>query len=94
MDYTEVGLQEGSDNRIVVDADPQANASSGLGVDISEVDCSLYECIIDHTEALVAIDVNSARSTRGTDIETTAFTTNCEAAEEVARRLRLRHGPR
>lgn len=46
--------------------------------------------VIDHTEALVAIDVNSARSTRGTDIETTAFTTNCEAAEEVARQLRLR----
>lgn len=46
--------------------------------------------VIDHTEALVAIDVNSARSTRGSDIETTAFTTNCEAAEEVARQLRLR----
>lgn len=46
--------------------------------------------VIDHTEALVAIDVNSARFTRGTDIETTAFTTNCEAAEEVARQLRLR----
>ena len=35
---------------LVVDADPQANASSGLGVDIKEVDCSLYECIIDHTD--------------------------------------------
>ncbi|MDR1310540.1 MAG: Rne/Rng family ribonuclease, partial [Burkholderiaceae bacterium] len=46
--------------------------------------------IIDHTEALVSIDVNSARSTRGGDIETTAFNTNCEAAEEVARQLRLR----
>lgn len=44
--------------------------------------------VIDHTEALVAVDVNSARSTRGTDIETTAFNTNCEAAEEVARQLR------
>ena len=33
---------------LVVDADPQANASSGLGVDISQVDCSIYECIIDH----------------------------------------------
>ena len=32
---------------LVVDADPQANASSGLGVDIKEIDCSLYECIID-----------------------------------------------
>jgi len=46
--------------------------------------------VIDHTEALVSIDVNSARSTRGTDIETTAFNTNCEAAEEVARQMRLR----
>ena len=33
---------------LVVDADPQANASSGLGVDIKQIDCSLYECIIDH----------------------------------------------
>lgn len=40
---------------LVVDADPQANASSGLGVDIKEVDCSLYECIIDHTEVKEAI---------------------------------------
>ena len=40
---------------LVVDADPQANASSGLGVDIKEVDCSLYECIIDHTDAKEAI---------------------------------------
>ena len=46
--------------------------------------------VIDHTEALVSIDVNSARSTRGSDIETTAFNTNLEAAEEVARQLRLR----
>ncbi len=46
--------------------------------------------VIDHTEALVAIDVNSARATRGADIETTAFNTNLEAAEEVARQLRLR----
>jgi ribonuclease E len=46
--------------------------------------------VIDHTEALVSVDVNSARSTRGGDIETTAFNTNCEAAEEVARQLRLR----
>lgn len=46
--------------------------------------------VIDHTEALVSIDVNSARSTRGGDIETTAFNTNCEAAEEAARQLRLR----
>ncbi|ARU31345.1 ribonuclease E/G [Sulfuriferula sp. AH1] len=46
--------------------------------------------VIDHTEALVSVDVNSARSTRGTDIEQTAFNTNLEAAEEVARQLRLR----
>ncbi|MDA8225219.1 MAG: Rne/Rng family ribonuclease, partial [Betaproteobacteria bacterium] len=46
--------------------------------------------VIDHTEALVAVDVNSARSTRGADIEQTAFNTNLEAAEEVARQLRLR----
>ncbi|MFM9971929.1 MAG: Rne/Rng family ribonuclease [Burkholderiales bacterium] len=46
--------------------------------------------VIDHTEALVAIDVNSARATRGGDIEETAFRTNMEAAEEAARQLRLR----
>lgn len=40
---------------LVVDADPQANASSGLGVDISQVDCSLYECIIDHADVRDAI---------------------------------------
>ncbi|MDD2832951.1 MAG: Rne/Rng family ribonuclease [Methylotenera sp.] len=46
--------------------------------------------VIDHTEALVSVDVNSGRATRGTDIEQTAFNTNLEAAEEVARQLRLR----
>ncbi|HGH6423526.1 TPA: Rne/Rng family ribonuclease [Neisseria meningitidis] len=46
--------------------------------------------VIDHTEALVSIDVNSARATRGSDIEDTAFKTNMEAAEEVARQMRLR----
>ncbi len=46
--------------------------------------------VIDHTEALVAVDVNSARSTRGADIEETAFRTNLEAADEIARQLRLR----
>ncbi|CDY73752.1 Ribonuclease E [Caballeronia glathei] len=46
--------------------------------------------VIDHTEALVAIDVNSARSTKGADIEETATRTNLEAADEVARQLRLR----
>ncbi|MBD5805297.1 Ribonuclease E [Azoarcus sp. Aa7] len=46
--------------------------------------------VIDHTEALVSIDVNSGRSTKGADIEETAFRTNLEAAEEIARQLRLR----
>jgi len=46
--------------------------------------------VIDHTEALVAIDVNSARATKGHDIEETALRTNVEAADEIARQLRLR----
>ncbi len=46
--------------------------------------------VVDQTEALTAIDVNSARATKGSDIEDTAFQTNLEAAEEVARQLRLR----
>lgn len=46
--------------------------------------------VIDRTEALVAIDINSAKSTGGQDIETTAFNTNLEAADEIARQLRLR----
>ena len=46
--------------------------------------------VIDHTEALVSIDINSARATRGSDIEETALQTNLEAADEVARQLRLR----
>lgn len=46
--------------------------------------------VIDRTEALVSIDVNSAKATSGTDIETTAFNTNLEAAIEIARQLRLR----
>ena len=46
--------------------------------------------VIDHTEALVSIDINSARATRGGDIEETALNTNLEAADEVARQLRLR----
>ena len=46
--------------------------------------------VIDHTEALVSIDVNSGRATKGADIEETAFRTNCEAADEIARQLRLR----
>ncbi|HKX38526.1 MAG TPA: Rne/Rng family ribonuclease, partial [Burkholderiales bacterium] len=46
--------------------------------------------VIDHTEALTAIDVNSARATKGGDIEETALRTNLEAADEVARQLRLR----
>ena len=40
---------------LVIDADPQANASSGLGVDIKEVDCSIYECLIDHADIREAI---------------------------------------
>ena len=46
--------------------------------------------VIDHTEALVAVDVNSGRATKGADIEETALRTNLEAAEELARQLRLR----
>ena len=46
--------------------------------------------VIDHTEALVAVDVNSARATKGGDIEETALRTNLEAADEIARQLRLR----
>ncbi len=46
--------------------------------------------IIDHTEALVTIDVNSARATKGADIEETALQTNLEAADEIARQLRIR----
>ncbi len=46
--------------------------------------------VIDHTEALVSVDVNSARAIRGTDIEHTALSTNLEAADEIARQLRLR----
>ena len=46
--------------------------------------------VIDPTEAMVSIDVNSARSTKGKDIESTAFATNMEAAKEIARQLRLR----
>jgi len=46
--------------------------------------------VIDHTEALVSIDVNSARATKGGDIEETAYRTNLEAAEEIARQARLR----
>lgn len=46
--------------------------------------------VIDPTEAMVAIDINSARATRGSDIEETALQTNLEAADEIARQLRLR----
>jgi ribonuclease E len=46
--------------------------------------------VVDYTEALVSIDINSARATRGSDIETTATNTNLEAADEIARQLRLR----
>ena len=46
---------------LVIDADPQANASSGLGVNLGEVECSLYECIIDHADirdAIYTTDIN------------------------------------
>ena len=46
--------------------------------------------VIDHTEALISIDINSARATKGSDIEETATNTNLEAADEIARQLRLR----
>ena len=46
--------------------------------------------VIDPTEALVSIDINSSRATRGSDIEETALNTNLEAADEIARQLRLR----
>lgn len=46
--------------------------------------------VIDHTEALISIDINSARATRGSDIEETAKLTNLEAADEIARQLRIR----
>ncbi|MCW9055932.1 MAG: Rne/Rng family ribonuclease, partial [Gammaproteobacteria bacterium] len=46
--------------------------------------------VIDHTEALLSIDINSARATKGSDIEETALNTNLEAADEIARQLRLR----
>lgn len=46
--------------------------------------------VIDVTEAMISIDINSARATKGSDIEETAFKTNLEAADEIARQLRLR----
>ncbi len=46
--------------------------------------------VIDHTEALVSVDVNSARATKGSDVENTATSTNLEAADEIARQMRLR----
>ena len=46
--------------------------------------------VIDHTEAMISIDINSARATKGGDIEETALNTNLEAADEIARQLRLR----
>ncbi len=46
--------------------------------------------VVDHSEALTAIDINSAKATKGSDIETTAFNTNLEASDEIARQLRIR----
>lgn len=63
---------------------------------IEEINCRVVplpsggSLVIDHTEALVAIDVNSARSNKGEDVEIAAFLTNLEAAEEVAKQLKLR----
>lgn len=77
---------------LVVDADPQANASSGLGVDIKEVDCSLYECIIDHAdvhEAIYTTDIDgldiipSHIALVGAEIEML----NIEDREKVIRKL-------
>ena len=48
------------------------------------------EIVIDHTEALISVDINSGRATKGSDIEETALNTNLEAANEIARQLRLR----
>ena len=49
--------------------------------------------MIDYTEALVSVDINSARATRGSDIETTATNTNLEAADEIAATVRFICGP-
>ncbi|MEM6574760.1 MAG: Rne/Rng family ribonuclease [Pseudomonadota bacterium] len=46
--------------------------------------------VVDHTEALISIDINSARATKGSDIEETALNTNLEAADEIGRQLRIR----
>ena len=46
--------------------------------------------VIDHTEAMISIDINSAKATKGVDVESTALNTNLEAADEIARQLRLR----
>ena len=46
--------------------------------------------VIDHTEALISIDINSARSTKGSEIEETALNTNLEAAEEISRQIKIR----
>ena len=71
-------------NRFQIES--QIEAAYGRGVRLP----SGGALVIDQTEALTAIDVNSARATKGGDIEETAFHTNLEAADEVARQLRLR----
>ena len=77
---------------LVVDADPKANASSGLGVNIKEVDCSLYECIIDHADvrdAIYTTDINgldiipSHIDLVGAEIEML----NLESREKVVKKL-------
>ncbi|MFT3896135.1 MAG: Rne/Rng family ribonuclease [Thermomonas sp.] len=71
-------------NRFQIESQIEAAYSRGIRLP------SGGSLVIDQTEALTAIDVNSARATKGGDIEETAFHTNLEAAEEVARQLRLR----
>jgi ribonuclease E len=71
-------------NRFQIESQIEAAYSRGIRLP------SGGSLVIDQTEALTAIDVNSARATKGGDIEETAFHTNLEAADEVARQLRLR----
>ncbi|PCH57072.1 MAG: hypothetical protein COC15_01945 [Legionellales bacterium] len=71
-------------NRFQIES--QINSASGREVRLH----SGGAIVIDHTEALISIDINSAKATKGHDIEETAFQTNMEAASEIARQLRLR----
>jgi chromosome partitioning protein len=51
-----VGLSKVGKRVMLIDADPQANASSGLGVNVNEIDCSIYECLINQTDIREAND--------------------------------------